>query len=133
MKFIRTLKASDNELFQIGWSLEFAWEDDNETYYPYFEIQNKNIDSLIDKIEGWFLKEGYKEYFTSIRAEAHDDYGVYGSAWVTQSQLEELNEEGWMTSAGTFDLPDNLQAQEGFLYVHLQPFDFESPITIEGR
>ena len=149
MKFIRTLKASDNELFQIGWSLNFDYDvdpDNGGDILPYAWVNDKAINPTaktvdkqtlkqmndeIDRIEEWFLKEGYKQFFTSVNAEGHDDYGVGGSALVTQDQLDELNEEGWRTSAGTFPgLPFDIMSN---LYVSLTPYDFDSPIKFGDR
>ena len=147
-KFIRTIKANDEELFQIGWSLNFDYDVDPENggdILPYAWVNDKHINPTakivddktlqqmsneIDKIEDWFLKDGYKQFFTSISTEGHDDYGVGGSAWVTQEQLDELNEEGWRTSAGTFPMPFDVMSN---LYVSLTPYDFDSPIKFEGK
>lgn len=148
MKFIKVLKAKEDELFQIGWSLNFDYDVDPDgggDILPYTWVNDKSINpnaetvddktlqklnADIDKIENWFLKEGYKQFFTSVRAEGHDDYGVGGSAWVTQEQLDECNEEGWKMTAGTLHLPFDIMPN---LYVSLTPYDFESPMTIEGR
>ena len=128
MKFIRTIKAKEDELFQIGWSLEFHLYK-NDQSIPMYEIEDKKAQEDIDRIEDWFLKEGYKQFFTSISAEGHDDYGVGGSAWVTQEQLDECNDEGWRTGMETFPMPAELENSiHPDLNFSLIPYDFDSPI-----
>lgn len=133
MKFVKVLKAKEDELFQIGWSLEFHL-DQNDDFIPMYEIADKKAQEDIDKITQWFLKEGYKQFFSGIREEGWDDWGIGGSAWVTQEQLDECNDEGWRMGMGNFPMPQELQSSiHPDLFCSLIPYDFESPITIEGR
>lgn len=134
MKFIRVLKANNDELIDIGWSLDISWEDENEEIHPYYDIPDDELGNIVDKIENWFLKEGYKQFFTSIIAEGHDAWGLGGSAFVTQDQYDECNfSEGWSTTSGTLHLPPELEAPKGYIWVTVVPFDPEEQITIEGR
>ena len=131
MKFVKVLKAKEDELFQIGWDMEIAWENDEEEVFPSHLIPDDKIIKIVDKIEDWFLKEGYKQFFTSITDEGHDSWGLLGgSALVTQEQLDSCSDEGWRTTAGTLHLPSELEAPYGYLWVSVFVYDFENPKKI---
>ena len=148
MKFVKVLKAKKDELFEIGWSLNFDYDVDPDgggDILPYAWVNDKHIhpdaktiddrtlqqmNNDIDKVVKWFLNDGYKKYFSGIREEGWDDWGIGGTAWVTQEQLDECSEEGWRMTAGTLHLPFDICPN---LYVSVFPYDFESPITFEGR
>ena len=113
-------KAENEDLIEVGWGLftndEYEIKDNalygddkpqevNETFW------NK-INNEIDKVESWFLKEGYKQFFTKVRDEGHGkDSELGGTAWMTENQLKDFmaNAEQWDTefvlaeSSGTLD------------------------------
>lgn len=115
-----TIKKAEEDLIEVGWGLytndEYEIKDNalygddkpqevNETFW------NK-INNEIDKVESWFLKEGYKKFFTKVRDEGHGkDSELGGTAWMTENQLKDFmaNAEQWDTefvlaeSSGTLD------------------------------
>ena len=130
-KIIRKKSERKEKLFQIGWSLMFQYIDD-DNYLPMYEIDSRKVAEDINSIENWFLTEGYKKYFSDIRAEGHDDYGIGGSAWVNENQLEDCNIEGWSMGMGNFHLPLALEESiDPNLECSLIPYDFEEKISIE--
>lgn len=116
----RLNKKAEEDLIEVGWGLytndEYEIKDNalygddkpqevNETFW------NK-INNEIDKVESWFLKEGYKKFFTKVRDEGHGkDSELGGTAWMTENQLKDFmaNAEQWDTefvlaeSSGTLD------------------------------
>lgn len=88
-------KAENEDLIAIGWGLytyenniKANAEDDGRAIDR--DFWNK-INNDIDKVESWFLKEGYKQFFTKVRDEGHGkDSELGGTAFVTEEQLKKF-------------------------------------------
>lgn len=89
-------KAENEDLIEVGWSL---YSSDEDMIQDLAEDMGRRItknfwDKInkdISKVERWFLREGYRQFFTKVRDEGHGSNGdLGGTAWMTKQQLQDF-------------------------------------------
>ena len=120
-----TIKKAEEDLIEVGWGLETSDEDMIKSIAEDTGRKiNKNfwdkINKDIDKVESWFLREGYKKFFTKVRDEGHGKYNeLGGTAWMTKQQLEDYISQAEKYDETTYMLLENT----GSLYIDINHDD----------
>ena len=118
-------KKAEEDLIEVGWGLENSDEDMIKSLAEDMEIKVdenfwKRINKDIDKVESWFLKEGYKKFFTKVRDEGHGKYNeLGGTAWMTKQQLEDYISQAEKYDENSYMLLENT----GSLYIDINHDD----------
>lgn len=118
-------KKAEEDLIEVGWGLDTSDEDMIESIAEDTGRQiNKNfwekINKDIDKVESWFLRKGYKNFFTKVRDEGHGKYNeLGGTAWMTKQQLEDYISQAEKYDENSYMLLENT----GSLYIDINHDD----------
>lgn len=120
-----TIKRAEEDLIEVGWGLDTSDEDMIESIAEDTGRKiNKNfwekINKDIDKVESWFLRKGYKNFFTKVRDEGHGkDNELGGTAWMTKQQLEDYISQAEKYDENSYMLLENT----GSLYIDINHDD----------
>ena len=125
-------KAENEDLIEVGWDLftndEYEIKDnalygDDKPQEVNEEFWNK-INKEISDVESYFLKEGYKKFFTKVRDEGHGkDNEIGGTAWMTEQQLRDF-----MADAEQWDTEFVLSESSGVLDFGNIPVDYNEAL-----
>lgn len=126
-------KKAEEDLIEVGWGLytNDEYEIKENALYGGGEIKEVNksfwdkINKDIEKVEMWFLKDGYKQFFAKVRDEGHGkDSELGGTAWMTKQQIQDFIDRAERTDGNRYTIREEI----GGINV---PFDYDETIFFE--
>lgn len=123
-------KKAEEDLIEVGWGLytNDEYEIEENALYGGGEIKEVNksfwdkINKDIEKVEMWFLKDGYKQFFAKVRDEGHGkDNELGGTAWMTKQQIQDFIDRAERTDGNRYTIREEI----GGINV---PFDYDETL-----
>ena len=123
-------KKAEEDLIEVGWGLytNDEYEIKENALYGGGEIKEVNksfwdkINKDIEKVEMWFLKDGYKQFFAKVRDEGHGkDSELGGTAWMTKQQIQDFIDRAERTEGNIYTIREEI----GGINV---PFDYDETL-----